>query len=385
MVGRRVLAVDVALAVVLTVVAQLELIDLHAQAAPQDARGGYPLDVALTLITTLPVAVRRLWPTFVPAAVFAVVALANVAGEHAQPFFGATGALALLSFTVGRHAAPERARLGWVAGAAWLATFWIHNDAFRDAGSWVFGAAVMLLPWVAGWTINQLHRQRTRLDRALAALAAAEDERRHTALLEERTRIAREMHDVLAHGVSVMVVQTGAARVALPEDAEEVRDGLLSVESTGRRVLQELRRTVGLLREGDQSASVLPAPGFAELPGLAQAMREAGLDVELDIDASPPTDRGRELAVYRVVQEALTNCLRHAGPTRVRVSITGEPDLAVRVEDDGRRGRPLVTGSGGNGLNGLRERVGMYGGRLDAGPLGTGFAVHATIPHEETR
>lgn len=153
----------------------------------------------------------------------------------------------------------------------------------------------------------------------------------------------------------------------------------------GRGVLQELRRTVGLLRHQDDGASVLPAPGLAELPGLAQSMREAGLHVELSINGLPPADRGQELAVYRVVQEALTNCLRHAGPTRVRVTVTGGTDLAVRVEDLGRRGRLTPTGAGGNGLRGLRERVGMYGGTLEAGPADGGFVVHARIPAEDAR
>ena len=190
------------------------------------------------------------------------------------------------------------------------------------------------------------------------------------------------MHDVLAHGVSVMV-QAGAARLALPADADEAREGLLSIESTGRGVLRELRRTVGLLRDHDENTSVLPAPGLADLPALARAMRDAGLDVELDVSGPRPADSGRELAAYRVVQEALTNCLRHAGPTRVRVTVTGGPELEVRVEDQGRRGKLPATGPGGNGLLGLRERVGVYGRSLEAGPARDGFVVDARIPTEE--
>lgn len=360
MVGRRALALDCALALVLTVVAQVELIALHRDPSGETI-GRYPIDVALALGTTLPLAVRRRWPAAVPAAVFGGNALANVAFQHAQPFFGCSTALAVLAFTLGRHATPRLARLGWLAGLSWVATFWIHTEEFRDPGSFVFGAAVMILPWAAGWTISQLSAHRAALDRALASLAAVEEERRHDALLAERTRIAREMHDVLAHGVSVMVVQTGAARLALPSGAEEARVGLLAVESTGREVLQELRRTVGLLRDSDEGSSVSPAPGLADLPGLAQAMREAGLEVDLDITGPPSGDTGRELAVYRVVQESLTNCLRHAGPTWVRVTVTVGDDLAVRIEDLGRRGRWTATGRGGNGLRGLRERVEMYG------------------------
>lgn len=374
-------ALDLALAVVLTVVAQVELTTMHGDPGG-DTVGSYPIDVALAAVTTLAVAVRRWSPATVPAAAFGLNVLANVAVQHAQPFFGCSAALALLSFTLGRHATPTYARFGWIAGTAWVATFWIHTPESRDPGSFAFQAAVMVLPWAAGWTISRLHTQRNALDRALAALPAAEEERRQRALVEERTRIAREMHDVLAHGVSVMVVQAGAARLALPPDADEARDGLLAVESTGRDVLQELRRTVGLLRDHDEAASVLPAPGFSELPDLTRAMREAGLDVELSVDGPPPADRGLQLAVYRVVQEALTNCLRHAGPTRVRVTLTGGSDLVVRVEDQGRRGPLRATESGGNGLRGLRERVGMYGGTLEAGATSHGYVVQARIPVE---
>ena len=144
------------MALVLTVVAQVELAALHRDPAGETV-GAYSFDVALALVTTLPLAFRRWFPAAVPTAVFAVHVLANVMFAHAQSFFSFTTALAVLSYTIGRHAAPRAAGVGWILGAAWVATFWIHTPGFRDPGSFAFGAAVMVLPWAAGWTISELH------------------------------------------------------------------------------------------------------------------------------------------------------------------------------------------------------------------------------------
>lgn len=382
---RRAWIEDGLLAAFLAGVAIVELVDLHDPSAPgrspTDEIGPWPLDLGLALVTTGAVAIRRRWPTAVPAAVFGAHLLANVAVTHALPFFGVFSAMIVLAYSCGRWADAAWARWGWLGPASWAATFWIHTPGSRDPWSISFQLAMMITPWLGGWTIRRLADQRAALDAALANLAAAEDERRHAALLEQRTRIAREMHDVLTHGVSVMVVQAGAARTALPADgADEARRSLLTVERTGREVLGELRRTVGLLRRDDDGDPSAPAPGLADLPALADALRSAGLDVDVSVDITGDVDPGRQLAVYRIVQESLTNVLRHAGHTRARVAITQGPELSVEVTDEGGPGTGAA--SGGNGLAGMRERVEMYGGRLLAGPEGRGFAVRAEIPTE---
>lgn len=391
---RREIIEDAALAALLTVVAQIELRDAHLAGAigqPADMVGPYPFDVVLTASTTLAVAVRRRWPVAVPAAVFGGHVLANVALAHALPFFGCFSALMVLAYTMGRWSGPPLARFGWIGPVAWAATFWIHVPGARDAWSLVFQLGMLVAPWLAGWTISRLHDQRAALDEALAGLAAAEEESRKSALLAERARIAREMHDVVAHGVSVMVVQAGSARLDLTPADDAARQSLLAVERTGRVVLGEMRRTVSLLRQGHATDGVGPTPGLADLPGLAAVMTEAGLRVELDSpdlsELGRALDPGRELTVYRIVQESLTNALRHAGPTRVLVELRQGPALTVRISDDGpsRGGLPRHTFGGGSGLIGMRERVAMYGGSLVAGPDGRGFTVHAQIPCEEAR
>lgn len=206
--------------------------------------------------------------------------------------------------------------------------------------------------------------------------------------LEERTRVAREMHDVVAHGVSVMVIQAGAARLDLECPEHPARQALLAVESTGREVLGELRRMVSLLRTGEDSAVAVPAPGLHDIPTLIASMRTAGLEIAADLvlDGAPPPDRRRGLAAYRVVQEALTNALCYAGPTKVRVSVHTGKHLDIEVADCGRRNGALPARAprrGGHGIVGMRERVSVYGGRLQARPERGGFVVQATIPVTE--
>ena len=204
-------------------------------------------------------------------------------------------------------------------------------------------------------------------------------------VIEERTRIARELHDVVAHRVSLMTVQAGAAKTVADDDPQGARRAMEAVEKEGRQVLGELRHLLGVLRPADGSDGLGPQPGLADLPGLVEQFREAGLEVSLVID-----DERRELPVpvalsaYRIVQEALTNVLKHAGPdAHAEVGLTGD-DRAVTIEvfDDG-RGATILPGSG-HGIVGMRERALLLGGTLDAGPrLEGGFRVTARLPTRE--
>lgn len=237
--------------------------------------------------------------------------------------------------------------------------------------------------WAIAWLIASRWRANRELRLRAAAFEAESNARAAAAVADERGRIARELHDVVAHNVSVMVVQAGGVRRLLGPDLDREREALATIEETGRRALAEMRRMVGVMRGSESTAPDLePQPGLARLDQLVIEMREAGLPVELHVEGTPTTlSAGIDLSAYRIVQEALTNALKHAGPASAVVTVrylAGEIELVV--DDDG-RGRTPSTGRTGHGLVGMRERVAVYGGRLDAGPRpGGGFRLQATLP-----
>jgi signal transduction histidine kinase len=201
------------------------------------------------------------------------------------------------------------------------------------------------------------------------------------AVVEERARIARELHDVIAHHVSMIVLQAGAERRVLDGANASTREVLETVEQTGRSALTEMRRLLGMLR-GDANEPLTPQPGLTDVPVLVSQLREAGLSVELQVEGERrELPVGIELSAYRIVQEALTNALKHAGESNASVNIRyGSDSLELEIADDG-TGVPAPVSSGGHGLVGMRERVALYGGRLDAGrhPSG-GFVVRVLLP-----
>ena len=202
------------------------------------------------------------------------------------------------------------------------------------------------------------------------------------AAAEEQARISRELHDVIAHNVSVMTVQAAAARDVFEKDPERAREALGSIESTGRAALTELRRLLSAVREGSQP-ELAPQPGLGALEELAAQVRRAGLDVQLNVEGErPPLPAALDLSAYRIVQEALTNTLKHAAATRAWVDVRfGDSEVDVSVRDDG-IGAAANGGAGsGRGLVGMRERVELFGGQLEAGPRGgSGYAVTARLP-----
>ncbi|HWN00738.1 MAG TPA: histidine kinase, partial [Streptosporangiaceae bacterium] len=254
-----------------------------------------------------------------------------------------------------------------------------------------FTALLVLVPTAAVAVGMRGWRQRAgdSAERLLRVEAEHEAQTRR-AVEAERARIAGELHDVVTHNVSVMVVQAGAARSVLassPEQAREAQtaiEALLAVEASGRTAMGELRHLLGLLAPADGDEAVLvPQPGAGQVPSLVERVRAAGLNVELSVTGARDLPPGVDLAAYRVVQEALTNVIKHAGAACAAVALEYRPDdLLITVTNDGRPG-PGSPGSGGRGLIGLRERIGLYGGELDAGPRpGGGWRVRATIPLE---
>jgi len=316
---------------------------------------------------------RRRAPEASFAAVFAIVAvwLAVAYGWAQGAFVGFIDVL-VGAFALGLHG---RGRRSLVVFLGVLAILVAHDVAwargFTDAGdtapAWIFLAVAFAAGRVA--------QRRERLAAVFADLRARE------AVADERSRIARELHDVIAHDVSVMVVQAqGAARV-LEGDQPEVRAALAAIENTGREAVDEMRRLLGVLRRSDEEMAFAPQPSLTALDALMTAVREAGLPVALEIVGDPVAlPPGVDLSAYRIVQEALTNALKHAGPARARVVVRYADDaVELEVSDDG-AGVAGAPGTG-HGLVGMRERVALYGGDLQAGRLREGgWTLRARLP-----
>ncbi len=231
---------------------------------------------------------------------------------------------------------------------------------------------------------------RQRMDRVaeLAAHAARLEQERETKAREavdaERARIARELHDIVSHSISVIVVQTQAVRRMLGAEHRQQSDDLRAVETVGRQAMAEMRRMLGVLRAGPGRIELEPQPGLGQLPRLLEQTRAAGLPVDLAVEGQEtPLPPGVDLAAYRIIQEALTNVMKHAGPATAVVTVGyRDRELDIRIEDDGQR--PIQIAPGGNGLVGMRERVAVYGGRLDFGAVSErSFQVSAHLPIRE--
>jgi signal transduction histidine kinase len=348
--------------------------------------GVTPLSVATACALTLPLAWRRRSPLAAASVVATAIVVDDLAAGWDSAVISFDCAI-VAAYSAGAHARQRHA-------AAALAVLMAANlvDAVgapgNRAGDLGLGIVVFsLVPWLIGQALRR-ERQRTAAMRELATELEAEREARaRDAVLAERGRIARELHDIVAHAISVIAVQADAAGRLLRHDPTRAQEPLAAVQATARSALAEMRQLVGLLREGDsQEVPLEPQPGLAELEPLIEDARQFGLPVELEIDGlTRPLGSTVDLAAYRIVQEALTNVRKHAGPAQARVRIRYEPDgLDIEILDNGRGGDP--TRNGGHGLIGIRERVGLLGGRLEAGPrVDGGFAVRARLPLEPSQ
>ena len=342
-----------------------------ASVSSQDGVHG-PVAWALVLVASAPLAVRRR----APLPVLGVVSGATIAFALVGNGGAGDTALALASYTVAAHEPWRRVAtfgipLAVVGALASQLAAQKHHNWIEVVVGLTFAVGLPIL--VGRIVFNR--RRRLVLDRETAA---------REAVTLERTRIARELHDVVAHAMSVMIVQAGAARTVVERDPKAAHDAIAQVEETGRAGLAEMRRLIGVLTDDGQAGSTAPMPGLAQLDPLLDTVRSAGLPVEVvRSGAARELPAGADLAAYRVIQESLTNALKHAGPASARVELEYAPDLlTIEVVDDG-RGPPAEPGVG-HGLIGMRERVGMFGGslRTSARP-GGGFLVHAEIPVEE--
>ncbi|MCK2215220.1 histidine kinase [Actinomadura sp. ATCC 31491] len=423
--SRRALVADLVLALLLTVLAVAAVADLHDASAEgrqgpaavslrlrpdPPARPVSPAPPAppgprarseqgppppLVILTALPLAVRRRYPL----AVFWTVVLAALATHEAATWItvlaGAVAAYGALAYSRHRPAAA-----GGLAAAAVL-TGVVFQDVVPALPSWL--GPVVVLAGAGGLAVavrfwqGRLRAGRDRLD----ALQRAQAQATRAAVDEERARIAAELHDIVTHNVSVMVIQAGAARKVMDAEPAESKQALLAIEAGGRAAMSELRHVMGLLateneaikngalrdeatqnRPPDTQDALAPQPGLDQLDALVTRVRAAGIPVDVELSLPPdPLPAGIDLAAYRVVQEALTNTIKHAAGAAASVSIRHEDDrLEIEVTDTGgtRRG---PSHPGGRGLIGLRERLAVYGGTLNAGhtPAG-GYRILARVP-----
>jgi signal transduction histidine kinase len=323
-------------------------------------------------IVTAGIAVRRRYPATVGVtAGFVALLLATVWKPPSLVTWGIAWMCCMYALAV--WARPRRFAFG--LGAVTVATLASTALPGASPGSVVQFTVITLVVMLLVHRVVRDREQRALIAERERDLVARE------AVVEERARIARELHDVVAHNVSMIVIQAGAERRVLGDANATSREVLQTIEQIGRGALTEMRRLLGMLRS-DTDDPLMPQPGLAELPRLVTQVGEAGLPVELRVDGEPRSlPVGIELSAYRIVQEALTNALKHAGDAHATVHIRyGADSLELEIVDDG-AGAPVHVSSGGHGLVGMRERVALYGGRLDASrPASGGFAVRVVLP-----
>jgi signal transduction histidine kinase len=370
------------------VAAGLSLAQMQGYPSPQDRS---TVNIAFVLLQTLPLAFRRR----APFTVFALAALAlGVQGNLGLqgPLF-AFLAVNLALYSLAAYGDRRLAVLGVVVWALLLAvrlvqlivTTWPHvpitdlYDVFDDFV--LLGAA-----WALGEGIRERRAHAAALEDRAARLERDREEKVRQAATQERLRIARELHDVVAHSLSVIGVQAGAARLVLDADPDptRAREAVAAIEATANQAMTEMRRALGILRDTERSGAALaPLPGLGQLSSLLDQMRAAGLAAELIVEGSPrPLATSIDLSAYRIVQEALTNALKHAHATRAEVVVCyGAHDIQVEVTDDGQGPPPSAVPSQGAGMIGMRERVALFGGELSVGPGPQGgYVVRVRLP-----
>jgi signal transduction histidine kinase len=379
---------DALMAIALTAVLLVEL------SSGSHISGPFWANYICGVLITGAVAFRRPWPVWMLAlqliaALVSTIGNGDLTDNVTSPFI----ALIVVTYAVGAYPPPRWSFFGLGIGVLGIVLINIAGagNSLSDYTSTILLA--ILLPWAAGRIVQEWVQRAKELQRANAALKAEQEQRSLLAVADERSRIAREMHDVVAHSISVMVVQSEGAKRMMDRDPARAKAALEQIEGTGRAALVEMRRVLGVLRKEGEGAVRTPQPGTQTLDLLVNRAQEAGLDVRVAIEGAKRTlPAGVDVSVFRIIQEALTNSLKHAGPTRADVLLTYDEDaVEVEVIDAG-----LVNGfepdvvdpdNPQHGLLGMRERVSLYGGEIVTGPCEDGrdgYRVWARIPLTST-
>jgi signal transduction histidine kinase len=374
--------VDGGLALCFTVLAQIEL---HSRADDGYRGGPLWLNSPLEVVFTMSLLLRSARPRLTLALMCAWMVLPTLVTAHTLLFWGNFLPLMLVNYTVARVDRGWLGRFSWLLCVVCVMSLALRFPDLRTLGSAAFPLVMFGAPSALGVLVRRLADQREELARALAELAAHQDLREREAVDGERRRIAVELHDVVAHAVSLMAVQVGAARLQLEAQGVLVPPQLRAAEETGRNAVADLRRSLGAMRGSAAAPDLAPVPDLNALPALLARFEDAGLRIDLQHTDSGELPPSLQLAAYRIVQEGLTNVLKHAGQVAVSVTLEHEPErLLVRVVNAPGKGQAAA--GAGHGLTGMRERVAMYDGCLSCGATDDGgFEVMADFPLVESR
>jgi signal transduction histidine kinase len=337
--------------------------------------------VPAIVIMVIPLFVRRRFPFAAPAAYWLLAVGLSFVDGRLIPYLTTVMVLGMAaSFLLGNLGDSSRAWVGLgivIGGAAII----VYNKPAHSTSELIFIPLLFGIGWLGGYALRERSEQAEAADVRATQAERERDAAARIAVAEERARIARELHDIVAHAVSVMVLQVGAVRHQLPDELDEDRDALEGVERAGRTALTEMRRLLSAMRRDGDEVEFAPQPGLDGLDSLLDEIGRAGLPVELHVDGQPvPLPRGIDLSAYRIVQEGLTNALKHSHASDADVIVRYRPDeLEIEVRDNG-LGRTTSDGLG-HGLVGVRERVKLYGGQMSAGTSAEGgFVLSTRLP-----
>src|ERR671914_1207484 len=379
---------------VLAIAGMLELI--VGRDSPNAPATSLWFSVPAIAVIVLPLFARRRFPFAAPVAYWLMATALTFVDGLLIPFIGSLGVVGLATaFLLGNLRDDRQAGIGLAIVLGGIAVVVANIPGPQPASVLVFVPLRFVVAWIAGYALRERSLQaeaaevRATLaerEREAAEMRASVAEREReaaarVAVAEERARIPRELHDIVAHAMSVMVLQVGAVRHQLPDTLEEDRDALGRVERAGRTALAEMRRLLGAMRSDGDAVEFSPQPGLDALDSLVEDVSRAGLPVRLHVDGERfPLPAAIDLSAYRIVQEGLTNALKHAHASHADVTLRYRPDqLELEIADDGKG--PATTNGHGHGLVGIRERVNIYGGEMSAGvaPSG-GFILRARLP-----
>jgi signal transduction histidine kinase len=369
-----------ALIALLAIAGALELV--VARNSPNDPPPDLWVSILLLAVLVAPIFARRRFPFGGPAAYWVLAAAISFYDGLLIPFIGSLGVVGLATaFMLGNLRNGLKAGIGLALVTVGIATVVYNIPGETTTSNYVFITLRFVVAWLAGYALRERAEQAAAAEERAIRAEREREAAARVAVAEERARIARELHDIVAHAVSVMVLQVGAVRHKLPESRAEDREALSGVERAGRTALTEMRRLLSAMRHDGDEVELGPQPGLDGLDALLDEVGRAGLPVALHVDGQPfALPRGIDLSAYRIVQEGLTNALKHAQASDADVFVRYRPDeLEIEVRDNG-RGSAKTDGRG-HGLVGVRERVKIYGGEMSAGAATDGgFVLSTRLP-----